>query len=80
MKGPRDFEEELTPEDLVQVEELEKNLEEWFADPHDQAEYNLNVPDNARYPIRVWEECVRKAGWRVDYRGAIINVRRPRRA
>ncbi len=81
MRGPKDFEEKLTPEDLKAVEGLERAVETWFDDPKRHAEVSYNtVLDEPRHPRRVWEELIknaRHAGWDAQMHGSTVIIRRP---
>lgn len=78
MKGPSDFEDTLTPDDEVLLEDLEKDLEEWFTAKHEEYHVNTNCDER---PERVWREFVKrasKAGWDASMRGAKVEIKKPR--
>jgi hypothetical protein len=84
MRGPEDFEEKLTPEDLARVDDLLRQTEEWFADSsHEECNYNTVADEaNRAIPRRVWDEFVRIARtvkWPVEAPGSMVIVKRPPR-
>lgn len=82
MKGPNDFKQELTAENLKTLEALEASNDAWFEEGHDECNYNLNVEENRTIPHRVWKEFAEradKAGWDVEFLGSSLTIKRPRR-
>jgi hypothetical protein len=69
----------LTEQDLVQVEELVAEIEQWLGQGHDG--YMINILLDGRAPARVWEEVlsrVSRAGWKTGLTGVMAVVEKTR--
>ena len=78
MKPPNELPLVLTPDQLSQVAELDRDIEEQLKT---HAELVFNLDEERVFPEEVWRELIKRAkdaGWDAEIVGAVVTIRRPK--